>query len=224
MKCGAATPCPEGPLLDNRIDRYFAGGSLVVDLGCGAGVWLDAVRSRYARAVGIDISDAAIESRGGSIESWEFLKRDLNEGPLPLPDRCADAVRANQVIEHVANPMHFVAEAWRVLRPGGVFVATTPNVRYLRHLMRLVIRGRGPVTSSATQGTAEVWDDGHVHFFTARDLEWLARAAGFSRVHTSALISLTGNASYARRALDKIRWWEIVKGFLSGNVMVVAWK
>jgi len=80
------------------------------------------------------------------------------------------------------------------------------------------------MTSGAALRTAQVWDDGHIHFFTARDLEWLARSAGFSRVHTEALISPTGKRSGARRTLDKIRSLEIVKGFLSGNVMVVAWK
>jgi SAM-dependent methyltransferase len=158
-------------MIDSRIDRYFAGGDLVVDLGCGNEAWIDAVRSRYARAVGIDISAGAMPPRGGPIESWEFIQRDLNEGALPFPDGCADGVLANQVIEHVANPLHFVAEACRVLRPGGVFVATTPNVRYLRHVLRLVIRGCGPMTSGAALRTPQVWDDGHVHFFTARDLE-----------------------------------------------------
>lgn len=224
MKLVVATPYPEGPILDARVDQYFAGGDLVVDLGCGDGAWLDSVRSRYARAVGIDISAGAMTSRGRFLESWEFLQRDLNEGPLPFPDGCADGVRANQVIEHVANPLHFVAEACRVLRPGGVFVAATPNVRYVRHVLRLVLKGCGPMTSGAALRTAQVWDDGHIHFFTARDLEWLARAAGFSRIHTAALISPTGKGSSARRALDKIRSREIVKSFLSGNVMVVAWK
>jgi SAM-dependent methyltransferase len=218
------TPGRTGPTSDERIDRYFSSGQLVVDLGCGDGTWIDAIRSRYERAIGIDISDAALTSRGGVVAGWEFLRRDLDDGPFPLPDGCADAVRANQVIEHVANPLHFVAEVHRVLRPGGVFVATTPNVRYVRHLLRLVVAGQGPMTSGAALRTPQVWDDGHLHFFTTRDLEWLARAAGFSRVHTTALISPIGRGGVARRVLDKVRQREIVKGFLSGNIMVVAWR
>ena len=154
-------PHREVSILDSRVDRYFAGGDLLVDLGCGDGAWIASVGSRYARAVGIDISAGAIASPGGSIETWEFLQRDLNKGSLPFPDGCADGVRANQVIEHVANPLHFVAESFRVLRPGGVFVATTPNVRYLRHVLRLVITGRGPLTSGGALRTPQVWDDRH---------------------------------------------------------------
>lgn len=212
------------PMSDSRIDKYFSGGDLVVDLGCGDGAWIDSVRSRYTRAVGIDISSDAVTSRGGSIESWEFIQADLNQGPVPLLDASADAVMANQVIEHITNPLSFVAEARRILRPGGVFVATTPNIRYLRHIKRLVVNGHGPMTSGAALRTAHIWDDGHVHFFTARDLEWLARTVGFSRFRTAALISTTGKARAARRTLDRFRSREVVKSFLGGNVMVVAWK
>jgi methionine biosynthesis protein MetW len=211
-------------IADMRVDGYFPEGDLVVDLGCGDGAWIESVRSRYTRAIGIDIDDAALAVRGGSVEGWEFLHMDLDGSALPLPDGCADGVRANQVIEHVSNPLHFVQEACRVLRPGGVFVATTPNVRYARHILRLLIKGQGPLTSAGALRTSQVWDDGHIHFFTTRDLEWLAHAGGFSRVQTTALISVTGKGAWARRALDRIGSWEVVKGFLTGNIMVVAWK
>jgi methionine biosynthesis protein MetW len=209
---------------DSRVDQYFAGGDLVVDLGCGDGSWIEAVGSRYARAVGIDISADRVTLSGDSRETWEFIKQDLNEGQVPLPDGGADGVRANQVIEHVANPLRFLAEAHRILRPGGVFVATTPNIRYLRHLVRLVISGHGPITSGRALRTLDVWDDGHIHFFTARDLEWLAKATGFSRVETSVLIAPTGRGVAARRFLNTVRGRGLVKGFLGGSIMVVAWK
>ena len=130
---------------------------------------------------------------------------------------------ANQVIEHVANPLRFVAVACRVLRPGGV-LATTPNVRYANNVVRVVIGGRGPMTDGAALRTPQVWDDDDVHFFPARDLEWLARAGGFSRVRTTALSSPTAKGGGPRRALDKLSSPEIVTGFLGGNVTAVSWK
>ena len=74
---------------------------------------------------------AATPYPGGLLEGWEFVQRDLNDGPLPFPNGCADQVRTSQVIEHVANPLHFVPEAGRVLRAGGVSVASIPGVRYV---------------------------------------------------------------------------------------------
>lgn len=167
-----------------------------------------------------NIPDGVTWSTTPRARLWEFIQRDVNDGDLPFPDGCADGGRANQVIEHVANPLHFVAEVARVLRPGGVSVATTANIRYVRHVLRLVVYDPGPMTSRAALRTSHIWDDGHVHSFTARDLEWLAGVAGFSRVRTAALISTTGKGSGLRRALDEVRSPQIVKGFLGGNIMV----
>lgn len=210
-------------MIERRIDQHFSGGNLVVDLGCGDGSWIDSICSRYTRAIGFDINREQLASRPLPPESWEFIQADLNAG-IPLPDDCADAVHANQVVEHIANPLRLFAETVRVLRPGGVFIATTPNIRYVRHISRLVFGGTGPVTSSGRVTNSEVWDDGHIHFFTARDLERIAHAAGFHQVGTEALISPSGRATVLRRALARLGSRGLVKGFLTGNVMLIAWK
>ena len=46
---------------------------------------------------------------------------------IPLADGSVDAVTALAVLEHVDDPRQFVAEAYRILRPGGVCVMTTPS-------------------------------------------------------------------------------------------------
>lgn len=66
----------------------------------------------------------------GNTEGWEFRKADLND-VFPLADASADAVVANQVIEHILDPFKFAHEIYRILRPGGRCVVTTPNIRYL---------------------------------------------------------------------------------------------
>ena len=50
---------------------------------------------------------------------------DLDQ-PWPLPDESVAVLRANHVLEHLTNPAHAMAEAWRVLMPGGIFIATVP--------------------------------------------------------------------------------------------------
>jgi SAM-dependent methyltransferase len=47
------------------------------------------------------------------------------DGTLPLPDRSVDAVMSTQVLEHVADPATYVAECFRVLRPGGRLLLST---------------------------------------------------------------------------------------------------
>jgi len=204
---------------DVRVDAYLRDADELVDLGCGDGSWLDA-HPEPAAAIGIDI-DATRRSGEAPVRSWTFIRADLDEG-IPLADGCASAVRANQVVEHIRNPVRFFAEVYRILRPGGVFVATTPNIRYAKHLLRLAIAGKGPMTSQRAERSAVDWDDGHIHFFTAHDLEWLAKTAGFSTYHTEALVDLAGGFKAIRHALDRRRGSALVKGLLSGNLLLVA--
>ena len=134
----------------------------------------------------------------------------------------ADAIRANQVIEHVREPGAFLAEARRVLRPGGLLVITTPNVRYVRHLARLVLLGRGPMTSAHPPGESSAWDDGHLHYLTPGDLGRIARGAGFTHVRVSALVAQSGRFRPLRRILGRLSSLAPVREFLSGNMILVA--
>jgi SAM-dependent methyltransferase len=200
-------------------EKYFRAANRIVDLGCGDGAWLDTQSA--AEAIGIDIG--AGPSKASPDRSWTFIGADLDAG-IPIEDGWAAVVRANQVIEHIRNPLSFVSEVHRVLRPNGIFVATTPNIRYLRHLGMLVFRGEGPMTSGNAERTPDSWDDGHIHFYTACDLEWLANAAGFRRHRTEALIDLQGRLRPIRRLLHGTRRHPLVKGFLTGNLLLVAQK
>ena len=211
----------DGQAPDARIDWYLRYARTIVDLGCGDGSWLDS--HLETEGIGVDIAPPDAGNNSEQHRRWSFIQADLDHG-IPLEDGRADGIRANQVIEHIRNPLRFVTEVRRVLRPGGVFVATTPNIRYLRHIVRLALRGQGPMTSQRAARTATDWDDGHIHFFTVDDLEWLALAAGFAAFRTEALIDLSGRLSALRRALNGARRNGVVKGLLSGNLLLVARK
>lgn len=127
------------------------------------------------------------------------------------------------MIEHVANPVLLVEEAFRITRPGGELMVTTPNVRKVRHLFRLFVQGHGPRTSTFRQDEV-LWDGGHIHYFTSNDLVALFRDAGFVSIRSLALISADGFLPGARRLLS--RWPEnpIVREFLTGRLMVTGRK
>jgi hypothetical protein len=101
-------------------------------------------------------------------------------------------------------------------------VVTTPNVRYVRHLVRLVILGRGPMTSSHPPGGSIAWDDGHLHYLTPGDLKRIALQAGFEHPRVSALVSQSGGLRPLRRILGKLSSLAPVREFLSGNMILVA--
>jgi SAM-dependent methyltransferase len=105
------------------IERYAAGGTLV-DVGSGAGGFVAEVAARphwQAIAVEPDVQAAATCQRTGA----QVVNAPWEEAALP--DASADVITFWEVIEHLYDPRRALAEAHRVLRPGGLIVISTPN-------------------------------------------------------------------------------------------------
>ncbi|HVE74787.1 MAG TPA: methyltransferase domain-containing protein [Mycobacteriales bacterium] len=96
-------------------------GSVLVDIACGGGLLAPHLAGSGHRHIGVDVSTTALEvarSRG-------VLAVRGNALALPLRDACADVVVAGEILEHVTDLDAAVAEACRVLRPGGTLVIDT---------------------------------------------------------------------------------------------------
>ncbi len=66
---------------------------------------------------------------------------DLEREPLPYPDGAFDLVTCSEVVEHLENYRALVREAYRVTKPGGLLVLTTPNVLNAQSRMRYLAAG-----------------------------------------------------------------------------------
>jgi ubiquinone/menaquinone biosynthesis C-methylase UbiE len=105
-------------------------GEVVLDLGSGAGADVLISARRVAptgRAIGIDMTDEMLElarrnAAEAGIENVEFRKGYLEA--LPLPDESVDVVISNCVINLSGDKPRVLAEAARVLRPGGRFAVS----------------------------------------------------------------------------------------------------
>ena len=107
-------------------------GGRVIDCACGTGYGTKMLRDRGAREViGFDLSPDAIReaSQSQAGDGIHFAVADASA--LPVESRGFDAFVSLETIEHVADDRAFLAEAKRVLRPGGTFACSTPN-RLLR--------------------------------------------------------------------------------------------
>lgn len=208
-------------MLDPRIKTFFRGKELFVDLGCGGGDILDALVGCYGTLIGLDRYETRLKKRGTRTRGWIFIQADLNQH-FPLSSNSVDTSFANQVIEHIADPRHFVEEIYRVLKQEGVAIITTPNIRYVKNLWRIAVNGRGPSTAGDNQIDGP-WDDGHLHYFTHRDLREMFLEAGFSHVSSTGLINLE-NDGLARRIADRYSAVKPVREFFSGNILFVARK
>jgi arsenite methyltransferase len=105
-------------------------GETVLDLGSGAGgdVLISARRvGATGRAIGLDMTDemlalARANAAAAGVENAEFLQGYLEE--IPLPEASVDVVISNCVINLAADKRVVLAEAARVLRPGGRFAVS----------------------------------------------------------------------------------------------------
>lgn len=112
---------------DNRLFRDAVVECLpeakdILDLGAGAGIVQELnVRGMGARVCGVDLDPRVLQN--------PFLD-DARVGgaeDIPYPDRSFDLVFCNNVLEHLPDPGRAFREVARVLRPGGLFLAKTPN-------------------------------------------------------------------------------------------------
>lgn len=109
----------------------------LLDVGCDDGE----LTMRLARAVGTPrvhgvelVEERASRARSNGVD---VTVTDLNRG-LPYHDGAFDVVCGNQVIEHVADTDTFVAEIFRVLRPGGYAILSTENLASWHNVVALV--------------------------------------------------------------------------------------
>ncbi len=99
-------------------------GARVLDVGCGRGSFLCKAQSRGATATGIELNRSAAEvARSRGIEVVEgLLQAHARARPAYY-----DLVASFQVIEHVPEPVAFVHDCLRVLKPGGRLILGVPN-------------------------------------------------------------------------------------------------
>ena len=97
-------------------------GSRLLDLACGPGYVSQAAAARGAEPVGLDVAAAMVERARLRCPGLEFVVGDAQQ--LPFEDASFDAVTMNFGILHLSRPEAALAEAHRVLVPGGRFAFT----------------------------------------------------------------------------------------------------
>jgi SAM-dependent methyltransferase len=102
-------------------------GKDVLDAACGVGYGSAALARAAARVVGADVDAEAIAyaRERYAAPNVEFVVADLHDPPFG--DRVFDAVVSFETIEHLRAPELFVRHAARMLRDGGIFIASTPH-------------------------------------------------------------------------------------------------
>ncbi len=114
------------------------GKALLLDCGCHAGANArKRAEAKGLRAVaGIELNTTV--AREAVDRGLWVMQADLNR-PIPLAAGCVDAVMVSDVLEHLAETGRFVAEVYRVLKPDGYAVISTPNLASWHNIAALLL-------------------------------------------------------------------------------------
>ena len=125
------------PVFREILDELVAHGARgrLLDVGCSFGLLLSMAKERGFEPCGVDLSLNAVRY------ARDRLGLSVHQGTLfdaRFPDGAFDVVTMVGVFEHVPNPRETLAEIFRVLRPGGIFIVQVPNANF--NLLRGRIR------------------------------------------------------------------------------------
>jgi SAM-dependent methyltransferase len=109
-------------------------GCRVLDAGCGIAKWPSALRRHGRRAIGLDLSRAALAIARERDPEVSLVVGDSRR--MPVRSGVLDGVLSEGVVEHEENgPIASLRELRRVLRPGGTLVLDVPYDNWLRRLV-----------------------------------------------------------------------------------------
>ncbi|MFZ5502419.1 MAG: class I SAM-dependent methyltransferase [Pseudomonadota bacterium] len=109
-----------------------------LDIGAGSGDLLRLLRENWPN-LQAEACDYHVERF--SLEGVNIVQLDLNIQSLPYPDGHFNLVTCSEVLEHVENYRAVLREIYRVLKPGGLMVVTTPNVLNMKSRVRYLVSG-----------------------------------------------------------------------------------
>ncbi|ONF74307.1 methyltransferase domain-containing protein [Amycolatopsis keratiniphila] len=165
-------------------------GSAVIDVGCGAGLAVSELSARGFRAVGVDLSEEMIDEARRRWPERDFLLGDAYALPV---DGGFAGYRADKVFHELAEPELALAEARRVLVPGGRIVLSGPDWEGLMidssypALTREIVRARASVIAAPR---------------IARGLRRLLTECGFRDVSVEGVIGFLGGESFFRGLVE----------------------
>jgi len=168
--------CDQRTLADTLL-RYLPKDGMIVEAGAGLGGWVRWLKDRGYAIVGVDCFPAVLEASRKADPTLDMRMGKVEA--LPFDDNSASAYISLGVIEHFeGGPQHVLKEAYRVLRPGGVAIISTPALtpvrRMVTHPLRtVVIAGLG-----IAKRPIYFWE----YRFTRDELIGFVRDAGFDIV------------------------------------------
>jgi 2-polyprenyl-3-methyl-5-hydroxy-6-metoxy-1,4-benzoquinol methylase len=189
-----------------NLSQRHSGKGTLVDVGCGSGNFWKLGRSLFDRYIGIDVVDY-----GGFPNDGDFVRSNLEEYSIGLPDQIGDAAVALETVEHLDNPRALFRELVRLVKPAGWIVITTPNQLSLLSKMTLVLKNQFNAFQAASYPA-------HRSALLEIDLVRMATESGLTEI----TVEYTDRG---RMPLSRRHWPGFCRGrAFSDNILLVARK
>lgn len=162
------------PALLEEIERMCPEGrNHVCDLGCGNGFVASQLSERGYSVLGVDSSLSGIRIARAAYPGVRFEEGSIYDESLGNRlKESSDCVVAMEVIEHLTAPRKLLELSFRILKPGGHLILTTPYHGYFKNLALSLL--------NAWDRHFGVHDEsGHIKFFSKKTLSTMARGSGF---------------------------------------------
>jgi 2-polyprenyl-3-methyl-5-hydroxy-6-metoxy-1,4-benzoquinol methylase len=115
-------------MIQNWIRENFKPGQTILDVGCGDGSFSEWMPE--FNWVGVDINEEKSKYNG------KRLTHNIEVFPYPFEDQSFDGVVCSEVLEHLWNPEGVHQEVYRLLKPKGVYIISTPNFNWIEHMLK----------------------------------------------------------------------------------------
>ena len=150
------------------VEPFLRSDASILDIGCGDGTFLRAVKDRVGKVQGIEITQAQLkELRRAGIPVWDKPLQECR------PDEPFDIVIMHALLEHIPRVVDFLEDLKRFIRPGSMVFIAVPH-------------GLDPIASFYDVPAYRdfFFREYHLYYFTEKSLQKLLTKAGFECVFT----------------------------------------
>ena len=147
----------------------------LLDLGCGNGSFSHELSKLGFKVYGVDRSESGIQIARDAFPQVQFSLGDVEEdlSPDPFQAERFDVVVSTEVVEHLYHPRRLIENAFRLLKPSGHFILSTPYHGWLKNVV-LALSGKMDNHFTA------LWDGGHIKFWSRETMSGLLTEKGFT--------------------------------------------